>query len=68
MVDITHKKPTLRTAIAQAIVQVSSEDTIEAIKNNTVPKGDVFAMSKAAGLLGVKKTADLLPDCHPLPI
>ncbi|RAJ11613.1 cyclic pyranopterin monophosphate synthase MoaC [Arenibacter echinorum] len=68
MVDITHKKATLRTAIAQAIVQVSSEDTILAIKNNTVPKGDVFAMSKAAGLLGVKKTADLLPDCHPLPI
>ncbi|MDX1363599.1 cyclic pyranopterin monophosphate synthase MoaC [Arenibacter latericius] len=68
MVDITHKKDTLRTAIAQAVVQVSSEDTIAAIKNNTVPKGDVFAMSKAAGLLGVKKTADLLPDCHPLPI
>ncbi|MCK0144430.1 cyclic pyranopterin monophosphate synthase MoaC [Arenibacter sp. F26102] len=68
MVDITHKKSTLRTAIAQAIVQVSSEDTIVAIKNKTVPKGDVFAMSKAAGLLGVKKTADLLPDCHPLPI
>ena len=68
MVDITHKKSTLRTAIAQAIVQVSSEDTIAAIKNKTVPKGDVFAMSKAAGLLGVKKTADLLPDCHPLPI
>ena len=68
MVDITHKKSTLRTAIAQAIVQVSSEDTISAINNKTVPKGDVFAMSKAAGLLGVKKTADLLPDCHPLPI
>lgn len=68
MVDITNKKSTLRTAIAQAIVQVSSEDTITAIKNKTVPKGDVFAMSKAAGLLGVKKTADLLPDCHPLPI
>ncbi len=68
MVDITHKKATLRTAVAQAIVQVSTEDTIMAIKNNTVPKGDVFAMSKAAGLLGVKKTADLLPDCHPLPV
>jgi|TARA_R110000744_G_scaffold318956_2_gene425335 cyclic pyranopterin phosphate synthase len=68
MVDITYKKASLRTAIAQAIVQVSSEDTIWAIKNKTVPKGDVFAMSKAAGLLGVKKTADLLPDCHPLPI
>lgn len=68
MVDITHKKDTLRTAIAQAVVQVSSEDTINAIRNNTVPKGDVFAMSRAAGLLGVKKTADLLPDCHPMPI
>ncbi|MCH9659972.1 MAG: bifunctional molybdenum cofactor biosynthesis protein MoaC/MoaB, partial [Bacteroidetes bacterium] len=42
--------------------------TIDAINNKTVPKGDVFAMSKAAGLLGVKKTSDLLPDCHPLPI
>lgn len=68
MVDITHKKNTLRTAIAQAIVEVSSLETIAAIQNKTVPKGDVFAMSKAAGLLGVKKTADLLPDCHPLPI
>ncbi|SHJ71384.1 cyclic pyranopterin phosphate synthase [Arenibacter nanhaiticus] len=68
MVDITHKKATLRTAMAQAVVLVSSEETITAIKNNTVPKGDVFSMSKAAGLLGVKKTADLLPDCHPMPI
>lgn len=68
MVDITHKKSTLRTAVAQAIVRVSSPQTIEAIENKTVPKGDVFAMSKAAGLLGVKKTAQLLPDCHPLPI
>jgi len=68
MVDITHKTATLRTAIAQAIVKVSSQNTIDAIVNNTVPKGDVFAMSKAAGLLGVKKTPDLLPDCHPLPI
>lgn len=68
MVDITHKKNTLRTAVAQAIVEVSSADTIKAIKALKVPKGDVFAMSKAAGLLGVKKTADLLPDCHPLPI
>ena len=68
MVDITHKSVTLRTAVAQAIVRVSSDDTITAIRQNTVPKGDVFAMSKAAGLLGVKKTPDLLPDCHPLPI
>ena len=56
MVDITHKSNTLRTAKAQAIVKVSSQDTITAIENKTVPKGDVFSMSKAAGLLGVKKT------------
>ena len=68
MVDITHKDHTLRTAVAQAVVEVSSEDTIAAIKEDRVPKGNVFAMSKAAGLLGVKKTPDLLPDCHPLPI
>ena len=68
MVDITHKSTTLRTAIAQAVVKVSKPETIEAIKNDTVPKGHVFAMSKAAGLLGVKRTPDILPDCHPLPI
>ena len=68
MVDITHKSNTLRIATAQAIVKVGKQETIDAINNNIVPKGDVFAMSKAAGLLGVKKTPDLLPDCHPLPI
>jgi cyclic pyranopterin phosphate synthase len=68
MVDITHKEPTLRTAVAQAIIEVSTENTISAIREDRVPKGNVFAMSKAAGLLGVKKTPDLLPDCHPLPI
>ena len=68
MVDITHKSNTLREATALAIVKVSKQETIDAINNNTVPKGNVFAMSKAAGLLGVKKTPELLPDCHPLPI
>lgn len=68
MVDITNKSTTLRTAIAQAIVKVSKPETITAIQNDTVPKGNVFAMSKAAGLLGVKRTPDILPDCHPLPI
>jgi len=68
MVDITHKVTTLRTAVAQAIVKVSKKETISAIQNDTVPKGNVFAMSKAAGLLGVKRTPDILPDCHPLPI
>ncbi len=68
MVDITHKSNTLRIATAQAIVKVSRAETIMAIEQDTVPKGNVFAMSKAAGLLGIKKTPDLLPDCHPLPI
>lgn len=68
MIDITHKTTTLRIATAQAVVHLSSQTTIDAIKNGTVPKGDVFAASKVAGLLGVKKTSDLLPDCHPMPI
>lgn len=68
MVDITHKKNSLRIATAQAIVKVGNQATIDAIKNNQVPKGNVFEMSRAAGLLGVKKTPELLPDCHPLPV
>lgn len=68
MVDITHKTNTLRIAHARAIVKVSKQETIEAIKNNTVPKGNVFEMAKAAGFLAIKKTSDLIPDCHPLPI
>jgi len=68
MVDITHKSNTLRIATAQAIVQVSKPETVEAIQNRAVPKGDVFEMAKAAGFLAVKKTPDLLPDCHPIPV
>lgn len=68
MVDITHKTNTLRIATAQATVVVSRPETIHAIQNKLVPKGDVFEMAKAAGLLAVKKTPDLLPDCHPIPI
>ncbi|MGY6523058.1 MAG: bifunctional molybdenum cofactor biosynthesis protein MoaC/MoaB [Mongoliitalea sp.] len=68
MVNITHKSPTLRKAIAQAIVKVSSQATIEAILEKKVPKGDVFEMAKVAGLFAAKRTADMIPDCHPLPI
>ena len=68
MVDITSKSPTLRIATAQAVVKVGTQETIDAIRNGNVPKGDVFAASKAAGLLGIKKTPDILPDCHPMPI
>ncbi|ROH97878.1 bifunctional molybdenum cofactor biosynthesis protein MoaC/MoaB [Chryseobacterium daecheongense] len=68
MVNITHKTNTLRKAIAEAVVSVSSQETIDAIVNQKVPKGNVFEMSKTAGLFAAKKTSDVIPDCHPLPI
>jgi cyclic pyranopterin phosphate synthase len=68
MVEITHKNITLRTAVAHATVCVSKQATIDAIVHKQVPKGDVFEMAKTAGLFAVKKTADVIPDCHPLPI
>jgi molybdenum cofactor biosynthesis protein MoaC len=68
MVNITHKISTHRTEVAQAIVRVNSEETMTAIREKKVPKGDVFEMSKAAGLLAAKRTAEMIPDCHPLPI
>ena len=68
MVDITHKNNSLRKAIATARLTVSSQATIDAIGQNNIPKGNVFEFSRAAGLLGIKKTSDVIPDCHPLPI
>lgn len=68
MVNITHKSNTLRIAIAAATLKVSRKETIEAIEQRKVPKGDVFEFARAAGLLGVKKTSDVIPDCHPLPV
>ncbi len=68
MVDITHKSNSLRKAIASARINVSQASTIEAVLAKTVPKGDVYEFSRAAGLLAIKKTSDLIPDCHPLPI
>lgn len=68
MVDITHKITTLRTAVAQAIVKVGSPKTIQAILDKTVPKGDVLAVAKTAGLFAVKNTSNAIPDCHPMPI
>ncbi len=68
MVNITHKQNSLRKAIATAVLKVSKQETIDAIKNKQVPKGDVFEFSKAAGLLAIKKTSDVIPDCHPLPV
>lgn len=68
MVNITHKSNSLRQAVATAVLAVSKPETIEAIQNKTVPKGDVFEFSRAAGLLAIKKTSDVIPDCHPLPV
>ncbi|MEI6507002.1 MAG: bifunctional molybdenum cofactor biosynthesis protein MoaC/MoaB [Bacteroidota bacterium] len=68
MQDITHKSSTLRVATAQAVVRVGGSNTIDLIIKKEIPKGDVFEMSKAAGLLAVKKTSDVIPDCHPMPI
>jgi cyclic pyranopterin phosphate synthase len=68
MVDITSKSNTLRQAIAVATVTVSTQETIDAVLQKKVPKGDVFEFSRAAGLLAIKKTSDVIPDCHPLPI
>jgi len=68
MIDITHKANTLRTATAEATVKVGTKATMDAIKNKAVPKGDVLEMARTAGLFGVKKTAELIPDCHPMPI
>ena len=68
MVNITHKNSSLRKAVATAILTVSKQSTIDAIRDRKVPKGDVFEFSRAAGLLGIKKTSDVIPDCHPLPV
>ena len=68
MVDITHKIITQRTATAQAIVKVGLPETMQAILNKTVPKGDVLEVSRTAGLFAVKNTSNAIPDCHPMPI
>jgi|SRR5450755_92502 cyclic pyranopterin phosphate synthase len=68
MKDILFKSPTLRKAVATAVLQLSEPVAMDAVLNKTVPKGDVFEFSRAAGLLAIKKTPDLIPDCHPIPI
>nr|MBP6574817.1 bifunctional molybdenum cofactor biosynthesis protein MoaC/MoaB [Flavobacteriales bacterium] len=64
----THKPTTLREATAEATVVVSLAETIAAVKEKRVPKGDVLEAARVAGLFGIKRTADMIPDCHPLPI
>lgn len=68
MIDITHKPTTLREATAEATVQMSAAATIAAVREKRVPKGDVLEAARVAALFGVKRTADMIPDCHPLPV
>jgi cyclic pyranopterin phosphate synthase len=68
MVNITHKLSTLRKAVAVGILKVSKQETIDAVVGRKVPKGDVFEFSRAAGLFACKKTYEVIPDCHPLPV
>lgn len=67
MVDVTEKEPTVRTAIAQGVVSMKPE-TFRMIKNRKVKKGNVLETARIAGIMAAKKTADLIPMCHPLNI
>lgn len=69
MVDITEKSPNRRTAVAQVRVELGAE-IINQFQNNDLhgPKGPVFQTAIIAGTMAVKKTSDLIPFCHPLPV
>ncbi len=68
MIDITHKRNTLRIAKAQAVVQLGTASTLQAVIQKKVPKGDVLEVARTAGLFAAKRTSDMIPDCHPLPV
>lgn len=65
MVDVGSKTITLRTASAEALVRMRPA-TLALIADGKIPKGDVFAVARIAGIQAAKKTADLIPLCHPL--
>ncbi|MCX5810929.1 MAG: cyclic pyranopterin monophosphate synthase MoaC [Proteobacteria bacterium] len=67
MVDVTDKKETEREAKAFGVVRMSPE-TYRKIKKGVGPKGDIFTVAKIAGIMGTKKTHELIPLCHPLAI
>lgn len=67
MVDVGGKAETARSARAAGSIRMSGE-TLAAIERNTVSKGDVIATARIAGILAAKKTAELIPLCHPLPL
>lgn len=67
MVDVSKKTPTLRTATARGKISMSP-DTFEKIQNQSIKKGNVLEAARIAGVMAAKKTADLIPMCHPLNI
>ncbi len=67
MVDVTAKDETVRVAKAACTV-LMNPDTVAAISDARIKKGDVLSIAQLAGIMGSKKTADLIPLCHPLPL
>jgi len=67
MVDVSDKPVTARIAVAQGAVKMSAE-TLALIIEGRAQKGDVLGVARLAGIMAAKKTADLIPLCHPLPI
>ena len=67
MVDVSDKPVTARTAIAEGHIKMTPE-TLALITEGRADKGDVLGIARIAGIMGAKKTADLIPLCHPLPI
>lgn len=67
MVDVSGKTATKRTAIASATVNLTPA-VLSAIQDKTVPKGDVFATARIAGITAAKKTSELIPLCHQIPL
>jgi cyclic pyranopterin phosphate synthase len=65
MVDVTAKESTLREAVAQGKV-LMNPNTVTAIEQGEVPKGDVLGVARIAGIMAAKKTSDIVPMCHPL--
>ncbi|MGB0799833.1 MAG: cyclic pyranopterin monophosphate synthase MoaC [Planktomarina sp.] len=67
MVDVSAKAETTRVAVAQAVVNLNRE-TMALLLRGDVKKGDALGVARLAGIMGAKKTSDLIPLCHPLPI
>ncbi|WP_307258536.1 cyclic pyranopterin monophosphate synthase MoaC [Oikeobacillus pervagus] len=67
MVDVSRKPETVRTAIARSSIEVNDE-IYGAIQNNKMKKGDVLAVAQVAGIMAAKKTWEIIPMCHPIPL